>query len=74
MAFVLYGKYGKEITKHKRAMKDIHKISGLTHRHPLAQSACGIYLAIAVRILNGEQLIPAIINGAKTALNWYAST
>ena len=73
MAFVLYGKYGKEITKHKRAMEDIHKISGLTHRHPLARSACGIYLSIACHILDGEQLIPAIINGAKAALNWYAS-
>ena len=73
MAFVLYGKYGKDITKHKRAMEDIHKISGLTHRHPLARSACGIYLSIACHILDGEQLIPAIINGAKTALNWYAS-
>ena len=73
MAFVLYGKYGKDITKHKRAMEDIHKISGLTHRHPLAQSACGIYLSIACHILDGEQLVLAIHNGAEAALDWYAS-
>lgn len=73
MAFVLYGKYGKDITKHKLAMEDIHKISGLTHRHPLAQSACGIYLAIAVRILDGYELFAAIQEGVSAALNWYAS-
>lgn len=59
MAFVLYKKYGIHITKSKRAMEDIHKISGLTHRHPLTQSACGIYLAIVVRTLNGYDSIPA---------------
>ncbi len=73
MAFVLYGKYGKDITKHKKAMEDIHKISGLTHRHPLAQSACGIYLAIAVRILDGYELRKAIREGVKDALDWYGS-
>lgn len=73
LAFVLYGKYGKDITKHKKAMEDIHKISGLTHRHPLAQSACGIYLSIACHILDGEQLVLAIHNGAEAALDWYAS-
>ena len=73
MAFVLYGKYGKNITNHKKAMEDIHKISGLTHRHPLAQSACGIYLSIAVRILDGYELFAAIQEGVGAALNWYAS-
>lgn len=73
MAFVLYGKYGIHITRSKRAMEDIHKISGMTHRHPLAQSACGIYLAIAVRILNGDTLHNAIREGVKAALDWYGS-
>ena len=71
MAFVLYGKYGKNITKHKKAMEDIHKISGLTHRHPLAQSACGIYISIACHILAGEQLALAIYYGTQDALEWY---
>lgn len=71
MAFVLYGKYGKDITKHKRAMEDIHKISGLTHRHPLAQSACGIYVNIACHILAGERLADAICDGTQEALDWY---
>ena len=71
MAFVLYGKYGKDITKHKKAMEDIHKISGLTHRHPLAQSACGIYVNIACHILAGEKLMEAICDGVWEALDWY---
>ena len=73
MAFVLYKKYGIHITRSKRAMEDIHKISGLTHRHPLAQSACGIYLAIAVRILDGYELKAAIREGIYEALQWYGS-
>lgn len=54
-------------------MEDIHKISGLTHRHPLAQSACGIYLAIAVRILDGYELKAAIWDGVYETLQWYGS-
>ena len=61
------------ITNHKRAMEDIHKISGLTHRHPLAQSACGIYLSIAVRILDGYELKAAIREGIYEATQWYGS-
>jgi len=71
MAFVLYKKYGIHITKSKRAMEDIHKISGLTHRHPLAQSACGIYVNIACHILAGEKLTDAICDGVREALEWY---
>lgn len=73
LAFVLYKKYGIHITDSKRAMEDIHKISALTHRHPLAQSACGIYLAIAVRILDGYELKAAIREGVFDALQWYGS-
>ena len=72
MAFVLYQKYGIHITGSKRAMEDIHKISGLTHRHPLAQSACGVYLAIALRILDGFSLKNAIREGTQDALQWYS--
>ncbi|HJB54037.1 MAG TPA: ADP-ribosylglycohydrolase family protein, partial [Candidatus Oscillibacter pullicola] len=35
-AFVLYGKYGKNVAASSRAMQEIHRISALTHRHPLA--------------------------------------
>ena len=73
MAFVLYRKYGIHITGSDRAMEDIHEISGLTHRHRLAQSACGIYLAIALRILDGYERKAAVREGVRDALQWYDS-
>jgi len=73
MAYILHKRYAADITSHKRAMEDIHKLSGLTHRHPLAQSACGIYLAIACRLLDGQTLHTAICEGVRDALNWYGS-
>lgn len=72
MAFVLYGRYGKHVSASSRAMGEIHKISALTHRHPLAQSACGIYISIACQILGGEDLETAVGRGVWEALDWYA--
>lgn len=71
LAFVLYGKYGKNVAYSSQAMADIHTISGLTHRHPLAQSACGIYLSIACHILGGETIPMAVYDGVEKALEWY---
>ena len=73
VAFVLYGKYGRNVAYVSRAMQEIHKISGLTHRHPLAQSACGIYISIACHILDGETLPMAVYDGVQKALQWYGS-
>ena len=70
-AFVLYEKYGKNVAHSSRAMESIHTISGLTHRHPLAQSACGIYISIACHILGGESLPMAVYNGTGKAMQWY---
>ena len=71
MAFVLYEKYGKDVTVSSKGMGDIHRVSALTHRHPLAQSACGIYIAVACHILAGENLPEAIDAGMRKALLWY---
>lgn len=71
LAFVLYGKYGKNVAYSSQAMADIHTISGLTHRHPLAQSACGIYISIACHILSGETIPMAVYDGVEKALEWY---
>lgn len=73
LAFVLYGKYGKNVAYSSQAMADIHTISGLTHRHPLAQSACGIYISIACHILSGETIPMAVYDGVEKALEWYGS-
>ena len=61
----------RNITRHKKVMDDIHRILALTHRHHLAQSAWGIYLAITVRIIDGYELKEAIQEGIKEALAWY---
>lgn len=71
MAFVLHETYGTHITGYAKAMEDIHKVSALTHRHPLAQSACGIYTAIAVRLLDGYELKQAVREGVREVLYWY---
>ena len=51
LAYELYAAYGAHIASSTQAMSEIHKVSGLTHRHPVAQSACGIYVCIAARLL-----------------------
>lgn len=51
------------------AMEWIHRISGITHRHPIARSACGIYLCVAQQLLTGEQ--DAVQKGIDGALSWY---
>ncbi len=71
LAFVIYGKYGLDFTASKAAMELIHKVSALTHRHPLAQSACGIYISIACHILAGKELKKALFEGINQALDWY---
>lgn len=70
-AYILHQKYGGDITLSGKAMEDIHKLSALTHRHPLAQSACGIYTAVAVRLLDGQDLEEAITEGIRSSLIWY---
>ena len=62
-AYVLHQKYGRDVTLSGKAMEDVHKLSALTHRHPLAQSACGIYYGMAgipdrwLRQLAGTEII-----------------
>lgn len=62
---------GADLTVSSRAMELIHKVSGLTHRHPIAQSACGIYINIAARLLYGIGLEEAVGGGIRTSLAWY---
>ena len=52
-------------------MQEIHKISGLTHRHPLAPSACGIYVSIPCHILDDETIPVSVHDGVEKASAWY---
>ena len=34
-------------------LKNVHRVSSLTHRHPRSQMACGFYCLVAVALVNG---------------------
>lgn len=71
LVYPLYDQYGADLTASNHAMELIHLVSGLTHRHEIAMSACGIYLNIAARLLNGMPLNEAILSGVTASLKWY---
>ena len=71
LAYPLYDNYGRDLASNNSAMRLIHTVSGLTHRHPIAQSSCGIYLCIAVNLLDGFGKEAAIRDGIASALAWY---
>lgn len=71
LVYPLYDQYGADLTASDHAMESIHLVSGLTHRHEIAMSACGIYLNIAARLLDGMMLKEAIQTGVTASLKWY---
>ena len=71
LGYELYFNYGEAIAQHDAAMDTIHRVSALTHRHPIAMSACGIYICIAVKLMAGNPLKTSIVEGVKQALSWY---
>lgn len=71
MAYALYPKYGTDLTKYGRTMELVHKVSGLTHRHPLSQAVCGIYVNIATRLIDGEGIFDAISDAVERSICWY---
>ena len=73
IVYFLYPRYGMDLTQSKKAMELIHKVSGLTHRHCIAQSACGIYVNIAARLLGGMDCKTAVSDGVTKSLSWYRS-
>lgn len=55
-------------------MEIIHNISGLTHGHPISLIGCGIYINIAMTLLeNKRPLFESMEYGIKTAINFYES-
>jgi ADP-ribosyl-[dinitrogen reductase] hydrolase len=48
-----------------------HKISCLTHAHPRSQITCGIYIAIAVNLLQGKTPLDAYLNAIDFAIATY---
>ena len=49
----------------------VHNISYLTHRHPRSLIACGIYISIALELLQGKSLAIAYQQGVQRAEEFY---
>ena len=71
LVYPLYDAYGRDLTAHGEAMELIRTVSALTHGHPIAVSACGIYLCIAANLLDGMGAEEAMQTGVTEALAFY---
>src|SRR6056297_3416014 len=71
LVFHLRKNYGSEFTKIGEAMAIIDNVSSLTHAHKRSVIACGIYLSIASRILDGESMDKAVRQGFEKAIEYY---
>lgn len=60
LVYYLNEEYGPDFTSQEAAMDAIHHTSSLTHAHPRSMVACGIYIAVAGRLLAGVPLARAI--------------
>lgn len=49
----------------------VHDVSAITHAHPRAMMACGIYVQIAVNLLGGSDLRQAVEAAGKTVKSVY---
>ncbi|MBW4676925.1 MAG: ADP-ribosylglycohydrolase family protein [Desmonostoc geniculatum HA4340-LM1] len=50
----------------------VHDVSGITHAHTRSQMACGIYISIAVSLLEGADLQTAYIQGLQDIQTIYS--
>ncbi|MEI8201206.1 MAG: ADP-ribosylglycohydrolase family protein [Eubacteriales bacterium] len=69
-AFYLYAHYGTDVMN-DAAMEIVHRISGLTHRHPRSLIACGIYVNIAVALIGKGMIKESVSTGVRTAIDYY---
>ncbi len=52
-----------QLVKFPSLIKHVHNVSCLTHGHPRSQIACGIYISIAVSLLEGNEPLKAYSEG-----------
>lgn len=71
IVYPLYCQYGPDLPAQPQAMEAVHTVSGLTHAHSLSKSACGIYISIAARLLDGAAVGEAAAQGVSGALAFY---
>lgn len=73
LLFYLRDQYGSTFIKQPKAIQVIHEVSALTHGHPIALMACGLYLSIANQLLNSVSKFDAVQIGLKQAFEYYDS-
>lgn len=73
LVFYLKSLYKGDFQEKEEIFTIIHNISSLTHRHKRSLIACGIYLSIAWKLLEGEDLEGAIGLGIYEAIDYYGS-
>lgn len=78
LLFYLYSSYGAEFAKKEEAYEIIHNLSALTHAHRRSQVACGIYINIALMLVDELNLAPerekaqiAVQRGIYAAMKYY---
>lgn len=71
LLFHLQSEYGIGFLKKEEAFDIIHNVSALTHAHKRSQLACGIYIAVASRLMDGTDLESAVKQGIQEALEYY---
>lgn len=55
-------------------LERVHHVSCITHAHPRCQVACGIYISIAICLLQGFNLAEAYFQGIQTVREIYTKT
>ena len=69
IAMYFYAKYRNNFPAD--AMKTIHKVSALTHAHPISKIGCGLYCLIMAELLSSVPVQEAINTGLRKGLDYY---
>jgi ADP-ribosyl-[dinitrogen reductase] hydrolase len=67
----LRSNYASGFMHQPEAREILHNISALTHAHPIALIACGLYASVADALLDGSTIPTAIETGIERALTVY---
>ncbi len=67
----LRAKYSAGFMVNPVARQYLHDVSALTHAHPIAQMACGLYASVADALLEGLPIPKAIDRGIHQAMTVY---
>lgn len=71
LIFYLRAEYGSAFTENDEAMQIIDNVSSLTHAHKRSVIACGIYLSVASKLIDGDEVDDAVSTGFEKAMKYY---